>query len=198
MKYIIMADGDGKRWNNYLGVPKHLVEINGEPLLARTTRLLKENGITDYLITTRDARYKQYGETKPQANRDCEIDRFDEVNEPVCYLYGDVYYTKHAMETIVNTETKDILFFGSEWEIFAIKIVNTEEFYKHKNKVKRLYFDGKIKRCIGWEIYRSMLGIPFEEHIISENYIKILDGTNDLDNPADYDYIIERFGSHDA
>lgn len=197
MKYIIMADGDGKRWNNYLGVPKHLVEINGEPLLARTTRLLKENGITDYLITTRDERYKQYGETKPQANRDCEIDRFDEVNEPVCYLYGDVYYTKYAMETIVNTETKDILFFGSEWEIFAIKIINTEEFYKHKNKVKRLYLDGKIKRCIGWEVYRSMHDIPFEEHVIGEDYIKILDGTNDLDGPADYDYIIERFGNYD-
>ena len=51
MKYIIMADVDGKRWNNYIGIPKHLIEINGEPILARTVRLLKENGIDDIVIT---------------------------------------------------------------------------------------------------------------------------------------------------
>ena len=27
MKYVIMAAGNGTRWNNYLGVPKHLIEI---------------------------------------------------------------------------------------------------------------------------------------------------------------------------
>ena len=37
MKYIIMAAGMGTRWNNYLGVPKHLIELNGETLLGRTT-----------------------------------------------------------------------------------------------------------------------------------------------------------------
>ena len=66
MKYIIMAAGKGTRWNNYLGIPKHLIEINGETLLARTTRLLKENGIKNYIITSSDERYKQYGTTIPQ------------------------------------------------------------------------------------------------------------------------------------
>lgn len=53
MKYVIMAAGEGKRWNNFLGVPKHLIEINGETLLERTTRLLKENGVDDFVITDR-------------------------------------------------------------------------------------------------------------------------------------------------
>ena len=60
MIYIVMADGEGKRWGNYKGVPKHLIEINGETLLGRTTRLLKEHNV-DYIITTSDERYKQYG-----------------------------------------------------------------------------------------------------------------------------------------
>ena len=29
MKYIIMADGKGTRWNNYHNIPKHLIEIGG-------------------------------------------------------------------------------------------------------------------------------------------------------------------------
>ena len=34
-----MADGEGKRWGNYLGIPKHLIEIDGEPIIKRTVRL---------------------------------------------------------------------------------------------------------------------------------------------------------------
>lgn len=186
MKYVIMCAGKGERWNNYLGIPKHLIEINGEPLLGRTTRLLKENGITDYIITGTDKRYKKYGKLVPQTKTDCEIDRYEEQNEPVCYLYGDVYYTKQAMKTIIATDTKNILFFGSECEIFAIKIENLKLFYDHKHKVKELYSKGQIDRCIGWEIYRSLNNIPFEDDYITDKYIKILDGTDDIDFPEDY------------
>ena len=46
---------------------------------------------------------------------------------------------------------------------------------------------GELDRCIGWEVYRSMHNIPFEEHTISHRYIKILDGTDDIDFPEDYE-----------
>ena len=189
MKYIIMAAGAGTRWNNYLGVPKHLIEINGETLLGRTTRLLKENGVEDYIITCADPRYKQYGPTSPQSHHDCEIDRFEEslVDGPVCYLYGDVYYTENAIKTIVETQTDDILFFGHEYEIFAIKIVNRELFFKCKTTVKHLYLTHQINRCIGWEVYRCMHHIPYEEHYITDRYVKILDGTDDIDYPYEYE-----------
>lgn len=189
MKYIIMCAGNGTRWNNHLGIPKHLIEINNETLLGRTTRLLKENGITDYVITGNDERYSQYGELISQTNNDCEIDRFEEsiVDDDVCYLYGDVYYTENAIKTIINTETKDVTFFGHEFEIFAIKIKNLDLFFTHKHKVKELYLEGKIDRCIGWEIYRSINNILFDEHRITEKYIKILDDTDDIDYPEDYE-----------
>ena len=35
-----IADGDGTRWGNYLGVPKHLAPVDGVPILYRTVRLL--------------------------------------------------------------------------------------------------------------------------------------------------------------
>ena len=189
MKYVIMAAGEGKRWGNYLGIPKHLITINGETLLERTTRLLKENGVDDVIITGNDERYSQYATLVTQTNNDCEIDRFEEsiVNGPICYLYGDVYYTENAMKTIINTKADDVKFFGSEDEIFAIKIENIDLFFNHKHKVKELYLEGKINRCIGWEVYRSINNIPFDEHIITERYVKILDGTDDIDFPDDYE-----------
>ena len=139
MKYVVMAAGEGKRWGNYKGVPKHLIEINGETLLGRTTRLLKEHNI-DYIITTSDERYKQYGETRPQSYNDCEVDRFEDTGDKeICYLYGDVYYTDEAIKMIVDTPAKDVLFFGSWGEIFAVKVVDKKLFMKHKGIVKNLY-----------------------------------------------------------
>ena len=62
MKYIIMADGKGTRWNNYHNIPKHLIEIGGETLLARTVRLLRENDArADIVITSHDPRYEVPG-----------------------------------------------------------------------------------------------------------------------------------------
>ena len=189
--YIIMCAGKGTRWNNYLGVPKHLIEINGETLLGRTTRLLKERNI-NYIITSEDERYKQYGKVIPQSNHDCEVDRFEPFNDKeIVYLYGDVYYTEQAIDIIVNTPTNDITFFGSDQEIFGIKIKDRKLFFENKDKVKKLYLKNIIPRCIGWEVYRSIHNIPFLEHKITERYVLIEDETDDIDYPSDYERFIK-------
>jgi len=189
-----MCAGKGTRWNNYLGIPKHLIEINGETLLGRTTRLLKENGITDYVITGSDDRYRQYGKLIPQTNNDCEIDRFEEVEDnEICYLYGDVYYSEDAINKIVTTDTNEILFFGSDYEIFGIKIKDKKLFFKHKNKVKKLYLENKIDRCIGWEVYKSLNKIPLDGYAITDIYYLIEDETDDIDYPEDYENFKRRY-----
>ena len=198
MRYIIMADGEGKRWGNYKGVPKHLITVEGETILERTIRLLIKLGIdeTDIWVTSSDPRYKTiWNNTIPQSIKDCELERFEEslINGPVCYLYGDVYYTEPAMQTIIETDTNDILFFGSDWEIFAIKVKEINKFLNEKHKVKEKYMTGELNRCIGWEIYRSLHGLlmedeyDFDNHKITDDYVKILDETCDFDYPAEYE-----------
>jgi len=41
LKYVIMAAGKDKRWNDYLGISKQEAKINDENLLERTVRLIK-------------------------------------------------------------------------------------------------------------------------------------------------------------
>ena len=43
MKYIIMCGGKYPKFE----IPKQLLKVNGEVLVERTIRLLKENGITN-------------------------------------------------------------------------------------------------------------------------------------------------------
>ena len=53
MKYVIMADGKGSRWNNYMGLTKHNIRIGGETLLERTVRLLHEyDDAAEVIITS--------------------------------------------------------------------------------------------------------------------------------------------------
>ena len=102
MKYIIMADGKGTRWQNYNDIPKHLIEIGGETLLGRTVRLLKE-GDPDgqVIITSHDSRYELPGAQRYEPkNNHLEIDRFTEelIEDQICFLYGDTFYSESAME----------------------------------------------------------------------------------------------------
>ena len=190
MKYIIMADGKGTRWNNYHNIPKHLIEIGGETLLARTVRLLRENDArADIVITSHDPRYEGPGARRyePQNNH-LEIDRFTEelIADDVCFLYGDTFYSESVIQKIADTPAEKLLFFGNERSIVAIKVADGALFRQHVDRVRALFLAGKIEKCIGWQVYQSFEGLPFGEKTIAADYILIQDGTEDFNSPEDY------------
>ena len=190
MKYIIMADGEGTRWNNYHNIPKHLIEIDGETLLTRTVRLLRENDArADIVITSHDPRYEVPGARRyePQNNH-LEIDRFTEelIADDVCFLYGDTFYSESVIQKIADTPAEKLLFFGNERSIVAIKVADGALFRQHVDRVRALFLAGKIEKCIGWQVYQSFEGLPFGEKTIAADYILIQDGTEDFNSPADY------------
>ncbi len=190
MKYIIMADGKGTRWNNYHNIPKHFIEIGGETLLARTVRLLRENDArADIVITSHDPRYEVPGARRyePQNNH-LEIDRFTEelIADDVCFLYGDTFYSESVIQKIADTPAEKLLFFGNERSIVAIKVADGALFRQHVDRVRALFLAGKIEKCIGWQVYQSFGGLPFGEKTIAADYILIQDGTEDFNSPADY------------
>ena len=190
MKYIIMADGKGTRWQNYNDIPKHFIEINGETLLARTVRLLRQGdpGCV-VIITSHDPRYEVEGATRYEpVNNHLEIDRFTEelIADNVCFLYGDTYYSEDAADIIINTEAEDILFFGNQRSIVAVKVADGELFSSHVDRVRQLFIEGKIEKCIGWQVYQSFTGLPFGEKKIESKYIILEDSTEDFNSPEDY------------
>lgn len=189
MKYIIMADGKGTRWNNYGDIPKHFIQVEGETLLARTVRLLRENDPScEVIITSHDPRYEVAGAVRYEPkNNVLEIDRFtaELIEDDVCFLYGDTYYSERSVRTIVETDTENLLFFGNERSIVAVKVADAALFAKHVNHVRELFLAGKIDKCIGWQVYQSFLGLPFGEKKITEKYIYLRDDTRDFNSPAD-------------
>ena len=189
MIYVIMADGKGTRWNNYQNIPKHLIQINGETLLARTTRLLhKYDEQCQVYITTHREEYATEGAVLyAPKNNQLEIDRFTEelITDDVCFLYGDTYYSEEAIRQIVETKTEDILFFGTIKSIIAVKVKDGELFRSHVDRVRQLFLQGKIEKCIGWQVYQSYQDLPFGEKQIAGKFILIEDWTKDFNSPDD-------------
>ena len=206
-KYIIMCGGEYKEFET----PKHLLEVNGERIVDRTIRLLKENGVKDINISSNNPLFDSCGVKRLEHNNTYVntgksetgywLDAFYPVEEPVVYLWGDVYFSDEAIKTIVNYKTKKNVLFGTSdalnkyhqnWgEPFAYIVNNYATFFKAIEDVKRLKDLGKCKRePIVWELYRYLHGLDINKQVITEDYVVIDDGTIDIDSPSD----IERLG----
>ena len=199
MKYIIMCGGKYRKW----GRPRHLTEIDGEPLVARTIRMLKEAGIRDIAISATDPVFKQFG--VPVLTHDNSYDAagphnftgywsdaFYPMDEPVCYIFGDVIFTEDAIRTIVETQTEDIEFFASAppfapdypkaWaEPFALKVVNTDHL-NQSIKLTNQYGDAGMfsRKPIMWELWQVITNGELN-HIDYGSYTVINDSTCDID-----------------
>lgn len=189
MRFIIMADGKGTRWNNYQDIPKHLIVFNGETLLERTVRLIKEREPqSEIFITSHDERYEVAGAKRYEPlNNVLEIDRFTEelICDDCCFLYGDTFYSEEAMELICKTEVDKLQFFGNERCIVAIRVANGALFRSHVNRVRDLFLQEKINNCKGWQVYQSYSGLPFDKKQMGPYYIFIEDETRDFNSPED-------------
>ena len=200
MKYIIMAGGTYKNFE----IPKPLIEIKGEKLIERTIRLLKENGIDDIYISSNNPVFDEYGKRLENPKNDFIVkdgkstgywlDAFYPIGEPVCYIFGDVYFSNNAIKTIVDFNGTENTLFGTgiarneehkNWgEPFAYKVYKYDEFMKGVAELKRLFDEGKTARHpIVWELYRYLHNLDINIQTITTDYISIDDGTIDIDSP---------------
>jgi len=213
MKYIILANSNDKTFD----IPRQLVEINGEKLIERTIRLLKKYGVENIIITAHDERFKGLGVDVYEPSS-CNYDYatgegywlnafpFEMMNEPVCFIWGDVYFSDEAIKTIVETETDSTLFFctyNNESELYikhhdeplAYKIIDTELFKEHITRVKKMYDDGLCCRHpIVWEVYRSINGTDVNTHVMTNNFVAINDISCDIDSMNDLEEIRKKAG----
>ena len=115
MIYIVMCGG------TYGEKPKQLLHVKGECIVERTIRLLRKCGVEDIAISTNDDRFEWLGVPILKHENDflCGknehkwLKAFYPSTTPVCYIFGDVYFSEEAIRKIVETETDSIMFFAS-------------------------------------------------------------------------------------
>lgn len=201
-----MCGGSYGEWET----PRQLVKINGEPLVARTIRLLRSAGAEDIAISANDPAFDRFGvpvlhhdndyAATPDQSSGHWASAFYPTDEPTCYIFGDVVFSPQAIRTIVRHKTEGIMFFGSKKpfapeypkkheEPFAFKVANTEHFRQAIVDHKRLAESGTYyRKPIAWELWFLICGEDPAEgmrHLPDSNYVGINDYTCDIDIKAD-------------
>ena len=197
MKYIIMAGGD-----YHTETPKQLLEYGtGITIIERTIMLLQNAGVDDIAISTNDERFEWLGlpilhHENNFGNGGHWLEAFYPMDEPCCYIFGDVFFSPEAIKTIVNTETNSVEFFASappfhpkyikHWaEPFAFKVQAPDFFRMCVNHAIELADQGIFRRePIAWELWQVIKMTPFNQ-IRYDNYVAINDYTCDVDNESD-------------
>ena len=202
MKYIIMCGGQYKKWET----PRQLTKINGETIVERTIRLLREIGVDDIAISTNNKAFEGIAPILAHTNKyvangydNCEghwNEAFYPTEEPACYIFGDVVFSETAIQIIVNTSTNDIEFFASAppfskeytklWaEPFALKVQN-QRHLRQAISLCNLYEQQGLfnRKPIMWELWQVIKHTPLNL-IDYNNYTIINDATCDIDNPED-------------
>ena len=160
--------------------PKHLVPINGIPLLQRNINLFnKFFNNTTYYVSIRDTSLKETYNVHDKITfyiSDTIFEDYDppyktlipflnKYNDDVLILLGDVLFSEDCVKKIYeNSLKKNFNVFGRKtkssitgcpWgELFAFYIPQyfKEGFINGVNKINSLYIQKKLTRFSGWEI----------------------------------------------
>ena len=207
MKYIIMCGGQYNMWE----MPRQLSVVNGEELVERTIRLLKENGIKDIAISSNNPIFEKFGVPILKHDNKFVVDKngkgidgnwfngFYPIEEPACYIFGDVYFSEYAIKTIVETKVDDIELFGSKppyderyikthEEPFALKVANQKHLREAIEKSRELDKQHKFwRQPIVWELFTVIKNAPLQtkRNCYTTDYVGISDYTCDIDKPID-------------
>ena len=153
MKYIIMAGGDYHTKN-----PKQLLEYGtGITIIERTIKFLQLNGVEDIAISTNDPRFEWLGlpilhHENNFGNGGHWLEAFYPMDEPCCYIFGDVFFSPQAIKTAtrqkhiplnsyvsLNKPVYDEESDRTLLDIIATSIVNDpEELIISKEELKRI------------------------------------------------------------
>ena len=179
MQYVIMSDGKGTRWNNYMNISKQEIVINGENLLQRIVhQIQKLDKYAKIIISSHNPNHKVVGCMLYASENDTKYKKiylYEKINEPTIFLYGDTFYEDKDIEMIVNGLTDKVIFYGNENAIIAIKVTDYKLF-----KRKLDIYDGS----------RTLLH-QFEEYDINKMFVHVGYDFKNINTSDDYHSLIK-------
>ena len=213
-RIIILAAGEATRWQNHTGMPKHLVDVGGEPLLHRTIRQFSEHGEIIITAPVGDDRYNISGteiyhpekaEHLQDAKKLLDNSHLWSESSKTIVLWGDCFFSNKAVKRIATHKPSQWAMYGrfgrssitgcEYGELFAMafqpNMRHKIEISLHTIAILKKY--KIIGRCGGWELYRHLSNATdLERHARYRNFVEINDTTEDFDFPHDYDRWVER------
>lgn len=209
MRVIILADTGNVE---PFVLPRQLYEINGERVIDRIVRQVKDNKKRSIYITSHDERFDIEGTKriehanswKGEENNGIWLDAFPRgyVTDSTVILFGDCWYTDEAIKTMVSytgtdnhffctniKQGKSPYYFKKHDEPLGWYIGNAQKFFEAVDELKEMQKTAEIPYC-NWHLFRFMNGIDVNKHEYPEcGYTAINDGSTDIDRVEDVEMI---------
>lgn len=224
---LVLCAGEATRWQSHMQTPrKHLVQLEGEVLLARTLRQVAAYQPQRVTVLVRPGDEALY---RPVCPAHVQLHAIDEVPLPqqtpawkylssesqwnrggrTISLLGDVWFSDGAMDTIFNWQGHGWWSFGRSGasaltgcpygEIFAHRFDDVSEHAQALAQLDELY---RIQACIeqasGWALLQLMTQQDPNVRVVGERFVEIDDFTEDFDYPQDYDNWVRHRAQHQA
>lgn len=216
---VVLAAGDGSRFTPS-DVPKHLAVLAGETILGRVVRLwvghcdalsviVPPELVEQYRSNISGAASLIPRSQRPTSNslKYREALRAWDGASDLVIVFGDVFFTQAAIETISHKAVDDeFLFFcrfgaspvtGAIWgEPHAIYVPASRigSFRDSVDLVHSSFLSGELWRDGGWEIAKALSGVPvarMHRHIRLPSYVEIDDLSDDIDYLQDYQRMVD-------
>ena len=142
---VVMAGGEGKRMG-FINVPKPLIELNGETLLARCIRYMARNGFEEFIVLTRFPDVVREAEKLKEEgyNIRCSMD-------PPLKRVGKGKALKHALETgSVDPDRRVFIVFPDD--LFLDESLPLRVLSSHLEAVNRLEVWGSVAVTAGLQL----------------------------------------------
>lgn len=195
MKIFILAAGDATRWD---GKTKQLMPVRGESVLRRTVNMIEK--YQKSIPTCKDGNYciltcneeiiKEFSNcAKPNKHDKLLWTVISSMplwkgEEEICFLLGDVIFTEKTFLKIMEPTNKSFQFYGSWEEHFGFRF-NHHKFESVRHACNRI---ARREQGTTWQLYRFLTGIPLGKDWHEKwHRTLILDKTDDIDYPEDYE-----------
>lgn len=219
-RFLILAHGGGDRWCDdagqpFLGLPKQLAMLEGEVILHRIVRQLRDRSCDDIVIVAPDDRFDVDGSRRVSYDpwpTGCNMDKFIGSHgaglwgaERTTILWGDCWYSDDAMNRIVACSGSTVHYFrrtgpsevtGAPWdESFAVSWPSAADdtVLAAAWRVAFLWLRRTLHDCHVRTHYAAVLGFPDHQLdsvaalIDTPGQTVIDDWTDDIDTPAEYE-----------
>ncbi len=194
---IIMAGGENTRWEQ--PTPKEIAPILGEPVIARTVRMLRERDIQPIVVTHKPEVMAavpgcEFWQTRRRFYVEHTWNLASRWQKRNVLLFGDCAYTNAALDKLL-TAPVPIWWFGRKPEMFGMAWTDRPETRRVFSITAHDAYvvAGKRVGCcstVYWQWINRRSGSWRE---IGPSFTTILDETGDMDTPEQWRTVSERF-----
>lgn len=179
----VLIAANGGRWDGPGN--KVLLDVRGEPLVARTARMVRDRGHEPFVLTSSEdvaTVVPSYYVPPTQSLAETVLEAQTWRGGDTALLLGDCYYTSGTMDMVLGYKGHMVQAWGTHMEVYAMAWDARQSDPVEDALLASVPHGGKL-----WNVCRHLDGLPIRSNAVLPSFLTwVNDGTRDFDHVRDY------------